>query len=232
MSKPKTEDQHELNKIRTRAVNQAKRDEVELVREGKGTRDWTPDQQREWLRTGKCEGIKGHHMKDVSNHPEYAGDRNNIQMLTHKEHYDAHGGNYKNSTNGYYNPKTGKTMDFGDSPPHKPAPQKLSNPLSERSVKYNTTMKRNADAQKAEARKLKAVGETKAASKAHVPEKRSIPEKTDSKTLSRDREKTPAREAASSESKTLNRDRAKSASETSKRPSSGESHSHRMSHSH
>ena len=51
-------------------------------------------------------------------------------------------------------------------------------------------------------------------------------------TLSRDREKTPVREAASSESKTLNRDRAKSASETSKRSSSGESHSHRMSHSH
>ena len=63
----------ELNNARRRAVNQARKDEAELVREGKGTRNWTPEQQREWIRTGSCKGYKGHHMLNVNEHPEYAG---------------------------------------------------------------------------------------------------------------------------------------------------------------
>ena len=230
MLKLSPEEQHELNLSRTRAVNQAKREEAALIRKGLGTRDWTPVQQREWLQTGRCADIKGHHMKDVTTHPEFAGDKNNIQMLTHKEHYDAHGGNYQNSTNGYYNPATGRTRDFGDNPPTKPPVQKLSNPLSERAVKYNTTLHRNAEAQKAEARKLKSEGLVDARGKAHSPEKHTMLEKTDSKTLERDRSGALTSEKHSSQSKTLTNDRSRSASTAKGRVS--ENHSHHIRHNH
>ena len=120
MGKLTSEEQRQLNNARTRAVNQAKRDEVKLIREGKGTRDWTSAQQKEWLQTGKCHGIKGHHMKNVSDYPRYAGDKNNIQLLNSKEHLAAHSGDFKNKTNGYYNPDTGRISSFGSNPPSRP----------------------------------------------------------------------------------------------------------------
>lgn len=228
MSKRTSEEQRRLNNARTRAVNQAKRDEVKLVREGRGTRDWTQAQQREWLRTGRCKDIKGHHMKDVSNHPEYAGDRNNIQMLNSKEHLAAHGGDFKNKTNGYYNPNTGRIKSFGENPPTKPMDKALSNPLSKQSIKYNLTMRKRAEAQKAEAQKLKAEGKLQKASRARTPE---TLEKTDSKTLARSRASGTASEKASTLSKTLASARARSSSAPSK-SSKGELHSHSKSHSH
>lgn len=230
MSKPLSEEQRRLNNARTRAVNQAKRDEVALIKEGKGTRDWTPAQQKEWIQTGKCEGFKGHHMKDVSTYPEYAGDRHNIQMLNAEEHLKAHGGNFRNSTNGYYNPDTGRFRSFGNNPPSKPKAQDLSNPISERAVKYNETMRKNAEAQKSEARKLKAEGSTERASKARAPEKHAAPEKTDSKTLEKSRAAAAAPESASTQSKTLAKDRARAtASESS---ATGRTHAHKKTHSH
>ena len=227
MSKPlSTEEQRRLNNERTRAVNQAKRDEVALIKEGKGTRDWTREQQKEWLQTGKCHGIKGHHMKDVSNHPEYAGDKNNIQLLDKNEHLAAHRGDYKNSTNGYYNPKTGRINDFGNNPPTKPKAERLSDPLSERSVKYNSTMRKNADAQKAEAKKRAAEGKNQKNSKGRVPEN------TDSKTLSKTRNNpSTAKKSTSTESKTLANNRAKSG-KSKPEETKGETHSHKIRHSH
>lgn len=35
------------------------------------------------------------------------------------EHLDAHGGSYRNPTNGYYDPNSGNFIEFGDSVPWK-----------------------------------------------------------------------------------------------------------------
>ena len=79
-----------------------------LVKEGKGTRDWTPQQQKDILEKGKAydldgKAMEGHHMKSVSIFPNYQGNPDNIQFLSRAEHFDAHGGNYQTPTNGYYN---------------------------------------------------------------------------------------------------------------------------------
>ncbi|MEL1136561.1 teneurin-3 [Desulfitobacterium sp. THU1] len=92
--------------------------EQKLVREGKGTRDWTPEQQQDILDRGKAYGddgkaFEGHHMKSAEKYPEYQGDLENIQFLSRTEHFTAHDGNFQTPTNGYYNPTTGETSDFG-----------------------------------------------------------------------------------------------------------------------
>ena len=91
--------------------------EQQLVNEGKGTRDWTTEQQIDILERGKaydCDGraLEGHHMKSVALFPEYQGNPDNIQFLSRSEHFEAHGGSFQNSTNGYYNPINGKTIIF------------------------------------------------------------------------------------------------------------------------
>ena len=50
------------------------------------------------------EVYEGHHVLNVSDHPEYAGDYRNIQALVRSngEHLAAHGGDYNNETNKYY----------------------------------------------------------------------------------------------------------------------------------
>ena len=102
-----------------KAIRQAWKNEQDLVREGKCTRDWTPDQQRDILENGKAydengKAFEGHHMKSAEAYPEYQGDPENIQFLTRDEHKDAHQGNFQNPTNGYYDPETGETTDFGE----------------------------------------------------------------------------------------------------------------------
>lgn len=106
----------------SRAIRLAWIQEQELVREGKGTRDWTPEQQQNILERGRAydetgRAFEGHHMKSVSAYPEYQGDPNNIQFLSREEHIKAHFDDVHNPTNGYYNPVTRETMDFGDNPP-------------------------------------------------------------------------------------------------------------------
>ena len=120
--------------------------ERDLVREGQGSRDWTPEQQTDIMNyksdgterknavapkdeTGKS--YEGHHMKSVEAHPDYQGRSDNIQPLTRDEHISAHGGDTKNPTNGYYNPETGETTDFGQNEPSKPEPIKLSQPINQ-----------------------------------------------------------------------------------------------------
>lgn len=61
-------------------------------------------------------GYEGQHMKSANEYPD------NIQFLKGRtmdvnEHLDAHRGNYKNPTNGYYDPKTGVMVNFGDEIP-------------------------------------------------------------------------------------------------------------------
>lgn len=101
-----------------KAVNQAWINEQQLVIKGQGTRDWTPDQQRDILERGRAydedgRAFQGHHMKSVESYPEFQGDPGNIQFLTREEHKAAHFGDFHIPTNGYFDPLTGKTKDFG-----------------------------------------------------------------------------------------------------------------------
>lgn len=95
--------------------------EKQLVLEGKGTRDWTPDQQQDIIDRGKAyddngKAFEGHHMKSVEKYPEYQGKPGNIQFLSRQEHQEAHGGNFQNPTNGYFDPITKITKEFGENP--------------------------------------------------------------------------------------------------------------------
>lgn len=111
----------------SKAIRAAWLKEQELVAEGKGTRDWTPEQQKEILELGKAyyhsenpddvndgKAFEGHHMKSAEAYPEYQGDPENIQFLSRPEHQEAHGGDYRNATNGYFDPVTKMTRDFGE----------------------------------------------------------------------------------------------------------------------
>ena len=102
----------------SKAVELAWAKEQQLVREGKGTRDWTPEQQKDIDEKGKAyddtgRAFEGQHMKSVEEYPDYQGDPDNIQFLTREEHLEAHRGDWKNPTNWYYNPVTKEMTDFG-----------------------------------------------------------------------------------------------------------------------
>lgn len=104
-----------------KAILAAWNKEQELVREGKGTREWTPEQQQDILEKGKAydeNGVafQGQHMKSAEMYPEYQGDPGNIQLLTRAEHLEAHNGNWRNPTNWYFNPVTREKIDFGEGP--------------------------------------------------------------------------------------------------------------------
>ena len=106
---------------RNKAVREAWNKELELVQEGKGTREWTPEQQKDILEKGRAydengKAFEGQHMKSAEMYPEYQGEPGNIQFLTRAEHIEAHDGNWQNPTNWYYNPVTKEKFDFGDGP--------------------------------------------------------------------------------------------------------------------
>lgn len=132
-------EQKDINNARARAVRQAWNQEKQYVLEGKGTRDWTPEQQEDLIKNGSVQGFEGHHMRSVSNGKTYeeqmeiAGDKNNIQFLEktkdNNEHLRAHDGDTRNRTNGYYDVKTDQTKDFGNKAPEPPKAEKLSNPV-------------------------------------------------------------------------------------------------------
>lgn len=81
--------------------------ERELIKQGKGTRDWTIEQQQTIMNIGKNgeelthakaptdvngKTYEGQHMFSKNEYPEYAGDYRNIQGLTFDEHRKgAHG---------------------------------------------------------------------------------------------------------------------------------------------
>lgn len=106
---------------RNKAVREAWNKELELVQEGKGTREWTLEQQKDILDKGRAyddngKAFEGQHMKSAEMYPEYQGDPGNIQFLTRAEHLEAHEGNWQNPTNWYFNPVTKEKVDFGDGP--------------------------------------------------------------------------------------------------------------------
>ena len=80
---------------RNKAVREAWNKELELVQEGKGTREWTPEQQKDILERGRAydekgKAFEGQHMKSAEMYPEYQGEPGNIQFLTRAEHFEAH----------------------------------------------------------------------------------------------------------------------------------------------
>jgi hypothetical protein len=82
-------------------VRQAWRDEKSLVEKNEeGTRDWTEIEKEELLENGKVSGFQGHHINNVADNPELAGDPNNIKFLTPQEHFQTHENNWQNATSG------------------------------------------------------------------------------------------------------------------------------------
>jgi len=121
---------------RNKAIRLAWEREQELVSEGKGTRDWSQEQQKDILdpEKGKAydengRAFEGQHMKSAAEYPEYQGDPNNIQFLTKEEHLDAHKGSWQNPTNWYYNPDTKEFVDFGEKAPTPCEAISLSEPV-------------------------------------------------------------------------------------------------------
>lgn len=102
-----------------KAILSAWNKEQQLVKEGKGTRNWSPEQQKDILEKGKAydeSGVafQGQHMKSADKYPEYQGDPDNIQFLTREEHLVAHDGNWRNPTNWYYDPVSKLKTNFGE----------------------------------------------------------------------------------------------------------------------
>jgi hypothetical protein len=91
--------------------------EAELVKKGKGSRQWTLDEQEELLSYGTIVDYEPHHLASSFLRPQYAGNVQNVQLLTSSEHLKAHKGNWMHSSNGYFNPETSKIEPFGDNPP-------------------------------------------------------------------------------------------------------------------
>ncbi len=104
-----------------KAIVAAWEKEQELVRQGKGTRNWTLEQQKDILdpERGKAydddgRAFDGQHMKSVAKYPEYQGNPDNIQFLTRQEHLEAHKGSWQNPTNWYYDPVAKQFFDFDE----------------------------------------------------------------------------------------------------------------------
>jgi len=93
---------------RQTGINRAWRQERELVRAtGSGTRDWTPAELNELRTTGRVSGYTGHHINNVEQFPNWAGDPRNIRFLStqpaggdHLRSLQGHRGNWANPTRG------------------------------------------------------------------------------------------------------------------------------------
>jgi len=90
------------NYLRQNAVSQAWQQEVDLVKlTGKGTVEWSGPEKIELLETGKVEGYIGHHINNVANNPELAGNPDNIMFTTTSDHFMIqHNGNWQTPTSG------------------------------------------------------------------------------------------------------------------------------------
>lgn len=103
----------------SKAIRLAWEKEQQHVIRGEGTRDWTEKQQQDIIDRGKAydedgKAFEGQHMKSAAEYPEFQGEPDNIQFLTHQEHFEAHKGSWQNPTNWYYDPATKEFHDFGE----------------------------------------------------------------------------------------------------------------------
>jgi hypothetical protein len=91
-----------LKSARRAAVREAWKQERALVDEtGVGTRPWTKVEAKELLENGKVKGYEGHHINNVNDHPQLAGNPDNIKFVHGRsEHLKEHDGNFKNKTSG------------------------------------------------------------------------------------------------------------------------------------
>ena len=98
----KSPEQRRLDKERKKGVDEAWKQERELVENtGQGSREWTPDEMKELLETGKVKGYEGHHINSVNKFPEMAANPNNIKFVRGRDgHLLEHRGNFRNPTQG------------------------------------------------------------------------------------------------------------------------------------
>lgn len=137
----------------SKAIRLAWEKEQQRVLEGEGIRDWTEKQQQDIIDRGKAydddgKAFEGQHMKSAAEYPEFQGEPENIQFLTHQEHFEAHRGNWQNPTNWYYDPVNKQFLDFGEGKYIPCEVIKLSTPIctqnSEVLNKNNSTQEKNA----------------------------------------------------------------------------------------
>ncbi len=127
-----TPEEKDVRNARRRGIDLAWERERAYVQMGLGTRDWTPEQQKELIETHRVSGYYAHHMSSVSIDPQNASNPDNIQFLTFDEHLAAHDGSFKtNPTHGRYDPETGKTHTFEDGKIEAVEAKGLSEPISD-----------------------------------------------------------------------------------------------------
>ena len=167
-------------KERNKAIRLAWEREQKLVAEGKGTRDWSQEQQKAILdpNIGKAKddngrSFEGQHMKSAAEYPEYQGDPDNIQFLTRDEHLAAHKGSWQNPTNWYYNPETKEFVDFGDNKPIPCATINLSEPVCSPVIDSQNKEDELTDTSKAEAESTERVKPSQREDEAHYSETKS-----------------------------------------------------------
>ena len=140
------EEKRRLINERQSAVRKAWKEEQQRVSNGKGTRDWNSDEQKELIERGSVRGYEGHHMKSVKDYPQEAGNPKNIQFLSDDEHFNgAHQGNYQNSTNGYYDPETQTMYAFDGDELIEIPDRDLSNPCYIDGVEQTTAQKQDVN---------------------------------------------------------------------------------------
>ena len=110
------EEKSGLDAARGKAVKDAWKMEADRIRDGRGTWDWTVEQQAELLSTGRVSGFEGSHMLSAKDYPEHAGNPANIQLIPSIAHYDGvHERNPRaNTPNGVYHPDTGEVTPITD----------------------------------------------------------------------------------------------------------------------
>ena len=93
-----------LKYLHQKAVREAWKEGKELIEKtGRGTRDWTKKEVKQLKQTGKVKGYEGHQINSVAQHPEHAGDPNNVEFLKGRsEHLEKHNRNFKTPTSGTF----------------------------------------------------------------------------------------------------------------------------------
>ena len=118
-----------------KAIAEAWKREQKLVLEGKGTREWTEEQQLDIIELGKAfddDGVafEGQHMKSALAYPDQQGNPDNIQLLSKSEHLAAHKGDFRNPTNWYYDPVSLEFINFDDNAPFTCEAIELKEPIA------------------------------------------------------------------------------------------------------
>lgn len=82
-------------------------EKAEIEMGGSGTRDWSPAQRQELLDNSSVRYFEGHHINSAAAHPELQANPDNIKFLEEhrdgngvREHFDEHGRNWRNPTEG------------------------------------------------------------------------------------------------------------------------------------